>query len=547
MDKQQDTSQIDLKSLFETSKLFNSTYELPFISQHILRTVMGKFLISKGFMFVNKNEELILVSSRGTFPESFNKITSESHLKEFADSNKLNIYPLKSNLNTIGFLGIGHPLNGKILSETEIHFLESLLEFASGAIENSIRFKELNDSKVFLAKKVQELRTLYEISNELNGLTDSSKVYNLYVFTVMGQGHFNGITIYEQLENGDLVSQFQKGASSAKKVISGLDLKDFQPIVITVEDEMYDRIFEKKGKEPIFVLPIKSNLKGLVVLKQSPLTQSFEESDHDFYLSLTHMLDISLSTIEYFKESLLKQQLESEIKVASEIQNALLPSKFPKMHDLDCFGANIPSKTVGGDYFDISKISDNRLLFAIADVTGKGVPASLLMANLQSMIKVLIPLDLELSKMTSMINQVIYENTAPDKFITFFWGILDFKTNILTFVNAGHNPPYIIKNGELIELNDGGLILGVMPSVMPYETGKVEFSRNDKLFVYTDGVTEAMNENHEEFGDESLKNLLLNWQNETSVEWVEKVFTDLKSFTGTAPQSDDITMIAIKW
>ena len=81
MDKQQDTSQIDLKSLFETSKLFNSTYELPFISQHILRTVMGKFLISKGFMFVNKNEELILVSSRGTFPESFNKITSESHLK----------------------------------------------------------------------------------------------------------------------------------------------------------------------------------------------------------------------------------------------------------------------------------------------------------------------------------------------------------------------------------------------------------------------------------------------------------------------------------
>ncbi len=547
MDKPQDTSQIDLKSLFETSKLFNSTYELPFISQHILRTVMGKFLIAKGFMFIKKSDDLFLVSSRGSFPETFSKITNETQLTEFANSNKLNIYPLNSNQNIIGYLGIGYPLNGKILNETEIHFLESLLEFASGAIENSIRLKELNDSKVFLAKKVQELRTLYEISNELNGLTDSSKVYNLYVFTVMGQGHFNGITIYEQLENGDLVSQFQKGASSAKKVISGLDVRDFQPIVITVENEMYDRIFEKKGKEPIFVLPIKSNLKGLVVLKQSPLTQSFEESDHDFYLSLTHMLDISLSTIEYFKESLLKQQLESEIKVASEIQNALLPSKFPKMFGLDCFGANIPSKTVGGDYFDISKISDNRLMVAIADVTGKGVPASLLMANLQSMIKVLIPLNLDLSKMTSMINQVIYENTAPDKFITFFWGILDFETNILTFVNAGHNPPYIIKKGELIELNDGGLILGVMPSVMPYETGKIEFSRNDKLFIYTDGVTEAMNENHEEFGDDSLKNLLLNWQNETSSEWIEKVFADLKSFTGTAPQSDDITMIAIKW
>lgn len=547
MDKQQDTSQIDLKSLFETSKLFNSTYELPFITQHILRTVMGKFLIAKGFMFIKKGDELVLISSRGSFPENFSIINNESQLSEFASFNKLSVYPLKSNQNIIGYLGIGFPLSGKELSEFEVHFLESLLEFASGAIENSIRFKELNDSKVFLAKKVQELRTLYEISNELNGLTDSSKVFNLYVFTVMGQGHFNGITIYQQLENGDLVSQFQKGASSAKKVIADLNVKDFQPIVINAQDELYDRIFEKKGKEPIFVLPIKSNLKGLVVLKQSPLTQSFEASDHDFYLSLTHLLDISLSTIEYFKESLLKQQLEGEIKVASEIQNALLPSKFPKMFDLDCFGANIPSKTVGGDYFDISKISETKLMIAIADVTGKGIPASLLMANLQSMIKVLIPLNLDLSKMTSMINQVIYENTAPDKFITFFWGILDFETNILTFVNAGHNPPYLVKNGELIELNDGGLILGVLPSIMPYETGKVEFSRNDRLFIYTDGVTEAMNESNEEFGDDSLKELLVTWKSETSKEWIEKVFVDLKLFTGTAPQSDDITMIALKW
>lgn len=488
-----------------------------------------------------------MISSRGSFSDDFKAIKNIQELGEFSEKNKLSVYPLNSNQNTIGYLGLGSPLSGKNLTDTEFRFLESLLEFASGAIENSIRFNELNDSRSFLAKKVQELRTLYEISNEINGLTDPEKVYNLYVFTVMGQGHFNGITIYEQNEKGDLECQFQKGASSARKIVRDFDLKEMKPIVISSEDEMYDQIFEKKGKEPIFVIPTKTNQNRLVVLKQSPLTQNFTESNHDFYLSLTHLLDISLSTIAYFKESLLKQQLENDIKVASEIQNALLPSKFPKLHNLDCFGTNIPSKTVGGDYFDISKISEKKLMVAIADVTGKGVPASLLMANLQSMIKVLIPLNLSLSEMTSKINQVIYENTAPDKFITFFWGILDFESKKFTYVNAGHNPPYVIRNGELIELNEGGVILGVLPSMMPYETGEVDFNVGDKLFIYTDGVTEAMNENHEEFGDDPLKELLLTWKNESSKEWIDFVFGEVKKFAGKAPQSDDITMIALKW
>lgn len=547
METSKDTTSLDLRSLFETSKLFNSTYELSFISQHILRTIMGKFLITKGFLFLFKQGKLNQISKRGQFDQVLDTVQTEDQLLGFSELNEIEIFPLTSNKITIGFLGVGKPLNRKKLSDVEIIFLKSLLEFTTNAIENSIRFSELKESNKDLAKKIQEVRTLYEISSQLNGLTDRNKVFQMFTFTVLGQGVFNGVAIYQQQPDKSYRLQYQKGYLQINPDIRALDFTDVECYEINSSHTWYSDLLGGSGDEHILLIPIKSHVSGFVVLRKSQLLSQDELKNYDFYLSLTHLLDITLSTIIYFEETLLKQQLENDIKVAGEIQSALLPSKFPVFGDLDCYGVNIPCKTIGGDYFDIWKIDDNRLLVAIADVTGKGVPAGLLMANLQSMIKILIPLNLTLSDMTSRINQVIYENTSPDKFITFFWGLLDRNESRLTYVNAGHNPPYIIRNGQLIELNEGGVILGVIPSVMSYQTGRVEFKQGDKLFIFTDGITEAMNEENKEFSDERLKEILIEWNSQSAKEWTDFILSEVRKFTGTASQSDDITIVSVKW
>lgn len=547
METSKDTTSLDLRSLFETSKLFNSTYELSFISQHILRTIMGKFLITKGFLFLLKQGKLNQISKRGQFSNLLDTIQTEDQLLCFSEQNEMEIFPLTSNEITIGFLGVGKPLNRNKLSDVEINFLKSLLEFTTNAIENSIRFSELKESNHDLAKKIQEVRTLYEISSQLNGLTDRNKVFQMFTFTVLGQGVFNGVAIYQQQPDKSYRLQYQKGYLQINPDIRAFDFTDVECYEINSSHTWYSDLLGGSGDEHILLIPIKSHVSGFVVLRKSQLLSQDELKNYDFYLSLTHLLDITLSTIIYFEETLLKQQLENDIKVAGEIQSALLPSKFPVFGDLDCYGVNIPCKTIGGDYFDIWKIDENRLLVAIADVTGKGVPAGLLMANLQSMIKILIPLNLTLSDMTSRINQVIYENTSPDKFITFFWGLLDRNESRLTYVNAGHNPPYIIRNGQLIELNEGGVILGVIPSVMPYQTGRVEFKQGDKLFIFTDGITEAMNEENKEFSDERLKEILIEWNSQSAKEWTDFILSEVRKFTGTASQSDDITIVSVKW
>src|SRR5699024_4855649 len=133
----------------------------------------------------------------------------------------------------------------------------------------------------------------------------------------------------------------------------------------------------------------------------------------------------------------------------------------------------------------------------------KGVPAALLMANLQAMLHVLLPTDISLAEATAKINDIIHQNTPGDKFITFFWGIFDPQTRTFTYVNAGHNPPLLFKKDDPQpqELQEGGLILGAMPTMTPYEEQQVKLGANDLLIFYTDGVTEAMNnEKNEEFG-----------------------------------------------
>ncbi|MBI3193350.1 MAG: serine/threonine-protein phosphatase, partial [Ignavibacteriae bacterium] len=205
------------------------------------------------------------------------------------------------------------------------------------------------------------------------------------------------------------------------------------------------------------------------------------------------------------------------------------------------------SKQVGGDYYDVIRLSETKIIVAIGDVSGKGTPASLLMANLQAAIHALVPLGLSLPDLTARVNDLIFENTTSDKFITFFLAILDSETKTLTYVNAGHNPPYILhKDGTFERLDKGGIIFGVMKTMMPYDEGTACLHEDELLVLFTDGVSEAMSKEGEELGEPILEEVIRANASESAHTVLDSIVERVQQHSTGTTQYDDITIVVVR-
>jgi sigma-B regulation protein RsbU (phosphoserine phosphatase) len=310
------------------------------------------------------------------------------------------------------------------------------------------------------------------------------------------------------------------------------------------------KYLSEKGFELAIPTIIKNEIDNIICLGKKLNNSVYTDADIEFLESMVNLSLISIQNSELFKEYLEKQKIENELKIAREIQIAMLPSKIPKIKDYDIAGINLPALQVGGDYYDIIKLTPTKTAIVIADVSGKGTPASLLMANIQSAVhsylKLYEEISFDLAKVTEKINELIYENTSSEKFITFFWGILDSENNTFEFINAGHNPPFLLKKGELIPLTIGGFMIGILDKGVNFEVGKVKLKKNDSIVFYTDGVTEAMNISGEEYGEDRLTDVLKQNINKSSEKILEDIKNSIVHFSKDTAQYDDITLIVLK-
>jgi len=202
------------------------------------------------------------------------------------------------------------------------------------------------------------------------------------------------------------------------------------------------------------------------------------------------------------------RQHAQEAEHAREIQQALMPRELPQIHRCLLAAECIPSRVVGGDYYDAIRLNDSRAAIAIGDVSGKGMPAALLMSNLQAIVRAFAPTGLAPHELCARANQLIAANVAPGKYITFFYAVIDTGQMRIDYCNAGHNPPLLHHRAAPAEtLGEGGPVLGILPDAT-YATGAVNLAPGDCLVLYTDGITEAVNAADEEFGEERLKALL---------------------------------------
>ena len=242
------------------------------------------------------------------------------------------------------------------------------------------------------------------------------------------------------------------------------------------------------------------------------------------------------------------QRLEAETEQALEearaIQQELLPTEIPQIPGYEISGAWQPARLVGGDYFDVLDFGKDRVALCIADVVGKGMPAALLMSNLQAAIRTVAAESRAPQELCARVNRFVCSNTAADKFITLFYGLVDAANRKLVYTNAGHNSPILLRrDGSYLRLPEGGAALGIFPE-WQYEAGEVRLTPGDRLVLFTDGVTEAMSPQGEEFGEERLLALMAADPELGAGELQKKILRAVTEFS-TRDLHDDATLIVM--
>jgi sigma-B regulation protein RsbU (phosphoserine phosphatase) len=251
------------------------------------------------------------------------------------------------------------------------------------------------------------------------------------------------------------------------------------------------------------------------------------------------------------EEAIMRAHLESELETARKIQEKLLPHEMPQLAGFEIAGTSIPSKQVGGDYFDFLDMGEGKLGIAIADVSGKGIPAALLMANLQASLHAQTFETEKLADVTARINNLLVRSTDSNMFVTFFYGLLNRGKTTFISTNAGHNPPLLLRHDQTIEyLAKGGLVLGFLPD-QKYEQQTTTLHPGDILVLYTDGITEARNPEEETvekklFGEDRLVQVVKENISLSAREIQSAILRSVTAHTKNTPQGDDITLVVIK-
>lgn len=243
--------------------------------------------------------------------------------------------------------------------------------------------------------------------------------------------------------------------------------------------------------------------------------------------------------------------LQQELEVARKIQQSIVPRKFPpfpERREFEIHAEMIPARDVGGDFYDFFLIDDNRLGFVIGDVSGKGVPAALFMAVSKTLLKATALKGLPPEECLQQVNRILHLESVAAMFVTIFYGILNTRTGEVEYANGGHNPPYLLRVGGHIEAlaGTGGLVLGAMRNTT-YQAKKITLQAGDGIFLYTDGVTEAVDEQNEQFTETRLEESLQRSADALLPHVVRNTIDAVQKFSNGAPQADDITLLALKY
>jgi serine phosphatase RsbU (regulator of sigma subunit) len=342
------------------------------------------------------------------------------------------------------------------------------------------------------------------------------------------------------------------GAISLSRSIANMVIRNRQSIL--TQDAQADERFRMResvvlqGIRSAMCVPLWNNKEviGLIYVDTVNQGVAFRPEDLKLLTLLANIAAVKIENARLVEESIKKEAIEKELEQAADIQKRLLPGDPPDVPGYEFRGHTEACRAVGGDYFDFVRRGEAKVGIAIGDVSGKGMAAALLMANVQAVFRTLADVEADPAGLTAALNRHLIRSANPNKFVSFFFGELEAAGGLLRYVNAGHNPPYLIRaGGEVESLAASGIVLGVFPEAA-FAEQRVSIRPGDVLALFSDGVTEAQNPEGEMWGEDRLVEILKEKRALPAAEIDEAIHESLRRFSTGAPQYDDATLVILK-
>jgi sigma-B regulation protein RsbU (phosphoserine phosphatase) len=420
--------------------------------------------------------------------------------------------------------------------------------------------KALEDENRRLKRAVQELSTLNDLALAIGASLDFEHVIGTITSRSVRavraeQGMITLIDRHADQDMRTLVRTIagpnQRQALHLEESLLGWIQIHKRPLLINDprNDTRFPGVKWDRSIRSVLCVPLlaRSELIGVLTVYNGRGTGGFSEEDQRLLSIVAAQSAQIVENARLYKEERALRRVEDEIRLASEIQMGLLPEVPPSVPGYEIASASFPAEVVGGDYFDFIIGTDgDAVAICLGDVSGKGLSAALLMANLQATIRGQALLDLPPRECVANANELLARSTDPEKFATFFYGVLDPQGHVLAYSNAGHDPPLLVSRQKGVsQLETGGLVLGFLDH-FTYEEASVSIAPGDLLVAYSDGVTEATNGRDEPFGSERFLELLRVGLDRPVDELIGSIVAAVRQHAGDAPQSDDITIVAVK-
>jgi len=408
-------------------------------------------------------------------------------------------------------------------------------------------FKVSDLDKIHQQKHIQDLKltALLEVTKAINNNLSTTQLLQLYQDILqkrLGVGRL--VLFLFHNNNWDCILKY--GLSNELEKIEFehelLNIKEIESITytqghLTKNFEIVIPVFHKQNPLAYVLLsdvnPL--DIEMSAAIKHLPFVQT-----------LTNLIVVAIENKKLFKENIERVKIFKELELAQNMQQMLFPQHLPHTESLNVAAKYLPHQQVGGDYYDFLQLNNHEFIFCIADVSGKGIPAALLMSNMQATLHSLINYTHNLKDIILELNKRVISNTHSEKFVSLFLGKINTKSQQFTYINAGHNPPILFYENKFSELSKGCTLLGIMENLRDIEVENFEYSSNFSLVCYTDGLTDTSDQNDNNVNVSDLKNIILENASKSPEEINTALFNYAENFKGDVDFPDDIALLTLK-
>ena len=557
----------ELISLLDLTTTLNSSLSGAEILEAALLIVMGELQTSRGVLFVRAESGGYRVQAARGLPAGAPTQVELTGVRGpdvvFRGSGALAsvfetaglevLCPILKADRLIAVLGLGSRADGRLIGEEDTAFLQSVAACAATPIENGLIYHELKRVNQRLSVKVFQLHNLFDLSRELTSSFDEGAIENLVTTTLMGHLMVSRGVLYRDAPDGGLVLAHSRGVRTGE-LAAGISAAEARPVLDALRSPLAS---EELPAGPVrdrlaaarmaLVVPLSAGerAQGLLGVGERVSGLPFSEEDREFASTLGRQAQAALESVRLHQVRLEQQRRDREMQIAREIQQSLFPRARPAVPGFEVAALSDPCQEVGGDHYDYIPLEGGRLALAVADVSGKGAPASILMASVHASLRAMAGSSPPAALM-GRLNRFLLASTQENKYVTLFYAELDPGARRVVYVNCGHVPPCRVgADGGCERLLTGGPALGLLEGAA-YESGQAALRPGDVLAVVTDGVTEAASPEDREFGEEGLLRVLRAHRTQGAEAVLDALVRSVRAWVGPAGCADDLTALVLK-